>query len=109
MYDKSLLEKYDEIEYHVEVFDLVNRREYTDKKAELSKLVIEHDKNELARIMKANQKEDGLKVIKRQDYFSEKLGTILVHVEWITYKRIKVSPHIGNIKTKIINESALDF
>lgn len=76
MYDFSLLEQYTGLEYHVE---LINLSDHADR-SKLETILTE----------KASNKNMGIS--QRKDYFNEKTGEILVHIEWFKYTTQTVSP-----------------
>lgn len=80
-HEGSLLEKYADVKYHVDVFDLLDRE----------------DRDRLAALMARARSEDGMVMAFRKDYGFEKQGRILAHVEWFTYRLEKVSPYMGTI------------
>ncbi len=94
MYDYSLLEKYQDVKIKARVFDLTAPDEFSDI-------------NDFEELMSKAHYNQNVRILLRKDYFSEKLGRLLVHVEWAEYSKVKISPFYNKYANTVVNPDAI--
>lgn len=96
MYDYSLVDRYTNIKYKVDVFEI------TDPEKD--------EKERLGELMTKIHSKKGCRLLMKKELFSEKIGSIKVYVEWMEYSMENVSPFLKKFAKETINpEAVLDY